>query len=92
MKKSRLKAISQETLFIIFILFIFVVTSLIIFSKWNESVVKVANEESCREKVMKYCLSLINKENPNWDEMLPKGCEKFGIGKPTEKDCREMLQ
>lgn len=65
---------------------------LVIFWKWFEIQKNEANEFRCKIKQRSYCSSLIQGENPNWEEIEPKsGCEKFEIVKPSVEECKKMV-
>lgn len=83
---------TASVIFVIVIITILVVTATMIFWRWIAGQ-RGANEYSCGMKRMNYCLSLINKENVKWEDIPPKeGCEKFGIVKPSEEECKELVK
>ena len=85
------KGVSSTVIFVLVVIGLIVASSLIIFWRWLSFQGEV-NEFYCKIKQKSYCSSLINGENPNWDEISPKkGCEKFGITKPTLEECKQMV-
>jgi hypothetical protein len=88
-----MKGVTSSVIFILVVIGLIVVAGLMIFWKWMGFQSATANELSCRLKQRSYCNSLINNENPNWDELAPKtGCDQYGIVKPTEDECRRLLK
>lgn len=52
-----------------------------------------ANKLSCQLKYANYCFrwSIKKKDPGDWDKIEPKECEKVGINKPSERDCKKMF-
>lgn len=87
-----MRAVSAAVIFILVVLGLMIGSGLIIFWKWMRYQTSSVSELACKLKQRSYCIDLINKESPNWDEIEPKsGCEKFGIVKPTEQECKELI-
>lgn len=86
-----MKGVSSTVIFVVVAIALFVGAGIIVFWKWMDLQGLIANESSCILKQKSYCVSLINGENPNWDEINPKtGCEKFGIVQPSSDDCKRL--
>jgi len=91
--RNNCKATSTAVIWALVAIGIIVTVSIVVFWKWKDLNSTVANEFNCRVKQQSYCLNLITKQNPNWDEIAPKtGCEKFAIVKPTEEDCKRLYR
>lgn len=53
-----------------------------------------ADRISCQMKYWNYCFRWLKdkKEPGDWDKIAPQeGCEKFGIEKPKENDCKKLF-
>lgn len=89
-----MKAVSIYTVFIIAVIGIFFTAILVVI--WNY--INIQTEESmragCMIKLENYCYRWISekKEPGNWEEIEPKGCEKFGITKPTKEYCEKLVE
>ena len=85
-----MKGVSSTAIFVLVAIGILVIAGLIVFWQFLKQNPTV-NEFTCKIKQSSYCSSLINGENPNWDEIVPKtGCEKIGIAKPTLEECKGL--
>ncbi len=88
-----MRGVTSTTIFILVVTGLIVASGLLIFWRWMEFNKSSASELSCKLKQQSYCIALKNKENPNWDEIEPKsGCERFGIVKPTEEECKRLFE
>lgn len=84
------KAVSSTAIFVMVVIGMFLAAALVIFWKWLKINVE-PNEFTCQIKQRSYCESLIKGENPNWDEISPKGCERLGITKPSQEECKKSV-
>jgi hypothetical protein len=86
------KADSSAVIWVLLVIGIIVAASIVIFWKWKDLNNTVTNEFNCKIKQQSYCLGMINKENPNWDEIAPKtGCDKYNVVKPDDGTCKRLF-
>jgi hypothetical protein len=88
-----MKGVTNTAVFILVAIGLFIFAGLVIFWKWFGWAGVTTNEFFCGIKQQSYCKDLVNKENPNWDEIAPKtGCEQFGVVKPTLDECKGLVK
>jgi len=86
-----MRGVSTEAIFVIVVLGMIIMAGIVVFWRWISSQ-KEASEASCKAKQLSYCISLVNNENVEWENIAPKeGCEKFGISKPTKEECQKLI-
>jgi hypothetical protein len=86
-----MKSSVSYVIFVIILIGISIFVITILTWNWISSQKRESGEYECKVKQFNYCLALINKQNPNWDEMQPKDCSRYGITKPTEDECKGLL-
>lgn len=90
---KKMRGVSTSVIFVLVVIGIFVLSGLVVFWKWVEISHGETSELACKLKQRSYCTGLINNDNPNWDEISPKkGCEKYGIVKPSYEECKKLVQ
>ncbi|MEM3393664.1 MAG: hypothetical protein QXY79_01290 [Candidatus Methanomethylicia archaeon] len=87
-----MRGVSSNAVFIFITITLLVFISSLIFWRWLNIQNILANEMSCKNKQINYCIALSNREDVKWEEMNPKsGCEILGFIKPTEQECKNLL-
>lgn len=87
------KGIAWYTVFLIIAIGFFTIVTILLLGKYLGFSGEKATEFSCKIKLQTYCQKLLSGENPDWNEIEPtSGCDSFGIEKPTEGECRDLLQ
>jgi len=88
-----MEGVAANVIFIFLTIGMLIFVALLIFWRWMDIQNMAATETSCKNKQISYCIALLNKENPNWEDINPKtGCEKIGITKPSEDECKSLLK
>ena len=82
------KAMATHTIFLIGAMALFLTFTIISLWYFIGQTPTEATKASCTAKYMNYCERwTLNGEDPgDWDKIEPKGCEDFGIEKPSSLD------
>jgi len=80
------KAIATHTLFLIAVISLLLVFTIVSFWFFIGQIFGEANKATCALKYINYCERwLLKGQDPlDWNEVQPRSCEEFGIGKPMK--------
>jgi len=86
-----MKSSVSYVIFVIILIGISIFVITILTWNWISSQKREAGEYECKVKQLNYCIALINNQNPNWDDIQPKDCSRYGIIKPSLDECKRLV-